>query len=141
MISIKIYGQSDDLIEVEGDLSDEFYAHDGPNFVELSTGDVLCIYYGADGIWRIDHQVDTNTCDVHIETLPDEFEDDDPDPYTEIARILGPIEWVDCWDEWPVSKRCLINALEIADLGARMEDLSTDTLKRIWAELDGRSFM
>lgn len=51
---LKIYGSSDDCIEIEGDINDEFYAvNDEPTLLGFSDGTVLEIEYNSDGIWRI----------------------------------------------------------------------------------------
>ena len=50
---IEIYGLSDDLIEVEGDISAEFYADQDGNLIILSDGTILSIEYTKRGIWRI----------------------------------------------------------------------------------------
>lgn len=58
--TFRVYGQSDDLIEVEGPLfSDEFGAYDKGRDVHLSDGSVLSVVYGKmvggveEGIWSI----------------------------------------------------------------------------------------
>ena len=53
--TVKIYGASDDLIEVEGPtaVSDEFSGGDKPRFVGFSEGTVLRVVYAEDGCWRI----------------------------------------------------------------------------------------
>lgn len=49
----KIYGASDDLIEIEGHESEEFYAnYDEPTYVTLGETK-LEVVYDSDGIWRI----------------------------------------------------------------------------------------
>lgn len=54
---LRLFGYSDDLVEVEGDLSEEFdwYADD-PNesrLLAISDGHLLRIRYDEDGIWRL----------------------------------------------------------------------------------------
>ena len=52
--SLKIYGASDDLIEIEGDINAEFDANsDGPYYIAISDGTLLDIHYDNDGLWRI----------------------------------------------------------------------------------------
>lgn len=48
-MSVLVYGSSDDLIEVEGDVEAEFYGEDG--YVALSNGTLLKITYN--GNWLI----------------------------------------------------------------------------------------
>ena len=55
---IKVYGASDDLIEVEGDIREEFTAlfdcHDNVGgILAFSEGTIVRIVYDIDGIWRI----------------------------------------------------------------------------------------
>ncbi len=55
-MKLTIYGASDDLIEIEGDLRDEFgYYSDDPAEVRFSDGTVATIAYGAGNgaFWRI----------------------------------------------------------------------------------------
>lgn len=51
--SVTIYGASDDLIEVDGDLSEEFDSHDQPTYLLFNDGTQLKIEYWDDGIWRV----------------------------------------------------------------------------------------
>jgi hypothetical protein len=100
MISIKIYGASDDLIEVEGDVPgcDEFNHYSGPGFVELSTGDVFKVEYTHGGVWTVDHLKATKAVQVSKEP---HGEGDDPEPYTDTAIAMGPVKWVEFWKQWP----------------------------------------
>lgn len=53
---IKVYGASDDLIEIEGDIREEFsfYSRDKESrLLAFSDGTLLRIIYDDDGIWRI----------------------------------------------------------------------------------------
>jgi hypothetical protein len=50
----RISGASDDLIELEGAIEQEFDADgDKPNYVAFDCGVVLSVDYGGDGIWTI----------------------------------------------------------------------------------------
>ena len=52
---IKIYGSSDDLIEVEGDIEEEFSNsnfYQQKTFLVLSTGTVVAVSMTCDGGWR-----------------------------------------------------------------------------------------
>jgi hypothetical protein len=55
--TVTLYGASDDLIEVEGDIREEFGCYgatdDGPLHVAFSDGTLASIRYGDEGIWRI----------------------------------------------------------------------------------------
>lgn len=52
-MGIKITGWSDDLIEIEGDIDEEFYAYNDKNYLAVSDGTLLSIVYDDNGIWRI----------------------------------------------------------------------------------------
>lgn len=52
---IRITGASDDLIEIYGDIREEFTYHsesDG-NLVACSDGTVVRVFYDTDGVWRV----------------------------------------------------------------------------------------
>lgn len=51
---LKVYGASDDLIELDGDISEEFgrYNSEG-DYLAFSDGTVLKAVYDDDGIWRM----------------------------------------------------------------------------------------
>lgn len=48
---IKVYGSSDDLVEIEGDITEEF-SHADPLFLCFSEGTAIRIQY-TEGIWEI----------------------------------------------------------------------------------------
>lgn len=102
MATIKLYGASDDLIEIEGDVPgcDEhnFYTDGEPVFVVLSTGDVFAVTYGERGVWEVVHTVKTKKVKAKIVKAP---KGDDPEPHTDTATISGPVEWVELWEHWP----------------------------------------
>ena len=54
---IKIYGASDDLIEIEGKISEEIGCYSTRNIkktITASDGTIAKIHYNKDGIWQID---------------------------------------------------------------------------------------
>jgi hypothetical protein len=61
MSEVRITGASDDLIEIEGDLSEEFGHYSGGRdrdkdegaLLAFSDGHVLRVRYDEDGIWRV----------------------------------------------------------------------------------------
>lgn len=90
---ITLYGYSDDLIELDGDISEEFNPAKGTDgdLVAFSNGVVLRIRYRT--CWRIEL--------VHgqglVEIVP--CPEDDPENYSDRATITGPVEWVICGNE------------------------------------------
>jgi predicted methyltransferase len=92
-VPVVITGSSDDLIEVDGDLSEEFYSPDGGrdegDLLACSDGTMLRISYTREGIWRIT-PVEQGSATLTIEQAPE----NDEDRYTDTATLDGPISWV-----------------------------------------------
>jgi hypothetical protein len=91
---IKIYGASDDLIEVDGDLCAEFPVTDtGDDGVLLvaSNGVVLRIRYRT--CWRLDLVTGAG---VEIVPCPE----DDETNYSDVATITDPLSWIVCRNEF-----------------------------------------
>lgn len=72
MSSITIYGASDDLVEVEGDIVEEFnpYSDDEPSYLAASDGTFLRISY--DGLWHIVPIRSGEETTIEIKTATDE---------------------------------------------------------------------
>ena len=89
MKTIKIYGASDDLIEIEGDISEEFghYSDDEPFYLAFSDGTAFTINYGPEGIWRINRLTSGSA-----EYSKHEGTDSDND-YSDIVTLKGDIKW------------------------------------------------
>lgn len=92
MSYLKIYGASDDLIEIEGDIREEFnfYPDDSEDFryLAISDGTLLRMNYDSDGIWRI-HKVMSGS--ATFEKAEGSVDEDTPD----IVRLTGvDIRWV-----------------------------------------------
>lgn len=89
---ITVYGASDDLIEVEGDIREEFPYHcddaDG-DVLAFSDGTVLRIAFTASGVWRITPVV-RGSAHLHLEHA----EEDDVDNYSDRATLREGITWV-----------------------------------------------
>jgi hypothetical protein len=87
---ITVYGSSDDLIEVEGALEEEFTYHDRErgDLLAFSNGVVVRVYFDTDGVWRV---VPIARADLlTIAQAPA----DDPDNYTDRATLTEPATWV-----------------------------------------------
>ena len=81
-MSITIYGASDDLIEIEGDISDEFNFYpeeDEYRLLAVSDGTLLKVFYDKDGIWRITRQVSGS---ANFNKVEGDVEKDTPDKVT-----------------------------------------------------------
>ena len=91
MYKLKIYGASDDLLEVEGDIREEFYidAEDEPVIVGLCDGSLLRVTY--DGLWHINviRKPEGTAISRHEAT-------DEDNDYSDILNIESdkPIDWV-----------------------------------------------
>jgi hypothetical protein len=87
-MEIRITGASDDLIEIEGDIREEFSGGDKDgDLLAFSDGTLLDVTYDNDGIWRIKRLV-AGSCafehqagDVQADTF-------------DIATMRGDIAWV-----------------------------------------------
>lgn len=86
---IEVYGSSDDLIEIDGDIIEEFTDYDAeenPLFLAFSDGTLLSIKH-VDGVWRI--------CPMHLGNSKFIKHEADPDEDTDKVQLLGGnIEWV-----------------------------------------------
>jgi len=94
MAQLKIYGCSDDLIEIEGAITDEFSPSqemlESGVFLAFSEGTVLKVTYDDDGIWRI-NLVSRGEASI----TKDENPAYDDDRYSDIVVLDGPdFAWV-----------------------------------------------
>lgn len=88
--TITVYGASDDLIEVEGAISEEFTAIGAmPRLLAFSDGTVLRVTYGD--VWRI-APVSLGASSVDIQHAPE----DDEEVRSDRATLTGDIRWVVC---------------------------------------------
>lgn len=101
---LTVYGASDDLIETEGDIREEFTGHQvnemGGTYVYLSTGDVLRFRLEAEG-WR--GQVVIDVTGPTSGKVPDSGEDDDVSD--DLITVAAPVTWVMVCPYAPVRAR------------------------------------
>ncbi len=93
---VAIYGASDDLIEVIGEVRDEFTAWMNPAqhvVVTASDGTRASVEWSEEGVWRI-AVLAAGTGNPTVETCPESDDYDSEDRYTDVLTIGGPIEWV-----------------------------------------------
>jgi hypothetical protein len=83
-----VYGASDDLIEIEGAIVEEFTAEDEADRLIFSDGTVLEIRYTREGVWRIE-DVHRGTARLTVDVAPD----GDEDNYSDRATLEG-VTWV-----------------------------------------------
>jgi hypothetical protein len=86
---ITVYGASDDLIEVEGDITEEFDIDGGGPLLAFSDGTVLQIEWTRVGIWRITPLIKG----TGVLTITQAPLDDDRDR-TDRAVLDADIRWV-----------------------------------------------
>jgi len=94
---LKIYGASDDLIEIEGDITEEFNPKDGErSLLAFSDGTLLQIQYGAGGnaFWRITPLIYGSAKYRKVEAT------DEDENYSDVVTLEGDIKWVVCGDQW-----------------------------------------
>ncbi len=88
--TVTVYGSSDDLIEIDGDISEEFSvpAYNNPTaLLAFSDGTVLRITYTPDGLWRITPVTVAGEYVLHQAT-------DEATAYSDRATLSGDITWV-----------------------------------------------
>ncbi len=101
-MATKVYGASDDLIEIEGDIRDEVncYGTDDQDkgvLLCFSDGTVLEVKYGKndDGIWEVKLR-HKGTLFVKI----DPCESEDADPHSDVAYFKDGLKWCYASKEW-----------------------------------------
>lgn len=94
-MTLTIYGASDDLIEIEGDIREEFYAIEAEaHILAFSDGTLLSVEYDQHGIWRIRRLAVGTAVYKHTEAIEaDTF-------YSDRAELNGPIGWVVLGMKW-----------------------------------------
>ena len=99
-MTVRVYGASDDFIEVEGDLREEFGAFDTAKVLTFSDGTQLRVEYspeGYEGRWQIVAKFTPAA--------------DDEDNYSDVVEFETTATWVECWDEGGPSSEELANEL------------------------------
>ena len=108
-MSITIYGASDDLIELDGDIYEEFTAggDEEPNLIAFSDGTLLEVTYTDAGIWRINAlSVSTGTTITKDEATADEGNRPDGKPaYSDVVTLNGFIVWAVFGHAWKHSRQ------------------------------------
>jgi hypothetical protein len=100
MKKVTIYGASDDLIEVEGSIREEFNPScDEPSYLGFSDGTVLEVQYGASGFWRI-NRLFKGSADCQKEDATDEDTD-----YSDKVTLTGDVDWVVFGSTWAKGKK------------------------------------
>lgn len=88
--SVVVYGSSDDLIEIDGAIREEFgpSGDDGePDYLAFSDGTVLSIAYSKDGFWRVNRVASGSAAYAKKEG------DDVDSNYSDRVALTGDIRW------------------------------------------------
>lgn len=102
-MGVLIYGVSDDLIEIEGDVREEFtFPNDDDVHLALSDGTLLSAEYGDNGVWRF-RVLSAGRMGVTIDQAPA----DDEDNYSDRVSVVGieHIRWVALGTQYVLPKR------------------------------------
>lgn len=90
MKTIVVYGASDDLIEIEGAIHDEFSpSDDGPTKLAFSDGTVLSVVYDDDGCWRVNRVAEGSAKMEKVDA-----EGSDTENYSDRVTLTGDIRWM-----------------------------------------------
>lgn len=97
MTTVTVYGYSDDLIEVDGDIYEEFTLHNEAegDLLAFSDGTILRVTYGDQGVWRIE-TVFPGSADLTLVQAPehDDANYSDRVTLTLPADAVPPLVWV-----------------------------------------------
>ncbi len=101
----KLYGASDDLIELDGDISEEFSHYmagddDNNRHLAFSDGTLLKVYYDKDSIWRFPVLIQGSLFDKKIE-CPFESEENG---HSDQVLFKDGLKWVVCGEDFAKSK-------------------------------------
>lgn len=91
-MAMTVYGYSDDLIELEGDIKEEFnvYIDDAePGYLAFSNGVLLRVVFDEDGIWRFTVLSD----DSNTVTVKQCVVNNPEDAYSDVVIIKDSIKW------------------------------------------------
>lgn len=83
--TLKLYGASDDLIEIEGAINDEFssFRDDKEMLLAISDGTLLRILYSHRGVWRF--ELVSLGAESTYKNIP--APEDDEDNYSDVVTI------------------------------------------------------
>ena len=86
-----VYGCSDDLVELDGAISDEFDAYDLHHRLTFDNGAVLVVRYDrdGDGVWRIENRDDHPAVTVTRCEDREGYTDPDGPIYSDLATVTG----------------------------------------------------
>lgn len=131
MKTVTVTGASDDLIEVEGGLREEFdWYSDKPCWLNFSDGTQLKALYDDEGIWRFER---TREGAAEYSRTPGDGEAND------IVTLTGDVRWVEKWSKPAIDRDCLESWFEKFVDDADSGDFTDEQLRAIYAAATGRS--
>lgn len=87
MAEVRVYGASDDLIEVEGDIFEEWgHSNEHPALLAFSDGTLLELRYDEDGLWRITRLAEGTATFTNVPGNP-------TDDVCDVATLVGDLRW------------------------------------------------
>ena len=99
MTTVYIRGASDDLIEIEGDVEEEFYAAKEGNYLAFDDGTILFIKYGVGGgFWRI------NTIKCGSATMMKVDGTDEEHDYSDHVTLVGDLKSVVIGSDYAIGR-------------------------------------
>lgn len=109
MKKITIYGRSDDLVYVEGDVygCNEYNApFDKPVlYVELGLlGDVFKVEYTKEGVWKVEQHKRGALKATNGKITKEPHGDSDSENYTDRVTVEGCFDYVEVWENYPPSE-------------------------------------
>ena len=84
-----VYGWSDDLVELDGAICDEFGTYDRDSRLKFNNGAVLTVSYTDDGIWRIDNPRNHPSVTITRCEEREGYTGIDGPVYSDIAVVVG----------------------------------------------------
>jgi len=94
-MSTRIWGTSDDLVEVDGDVRGEEASFDIDTLLVCSDGSILSIEYGKLGVWKI-----TTIRRGDLYERVEVNDDPDADICSDIAHFKDGMKWVIVAHRW-----------------------------------------
>jgi hypothetical protein len=88
---IEIYGSSDDLIEIEGDIREEFNDYGGNGYLYFS--DEVVIKYDYDGDWTFSIKSNPKNIKIEIKEVG-KIDKEKYNDYSQLVKIEDNVSWV-----------------------------------------------
>ncbi len=129
MTEVTVRGASDDLIEVEGPKwGDEFAGGDEPKWLHFSDGTILKVWYGDEGIWKVDPIKIGNGTDCKMKICIEET----AEVYSDVATLTGDIKSVTvCSSVNGMTRDDMLEVLQQWEGCNEWDDLKDKTLQTI----------